>query len=1172
MLFYRQRRFVIFSLVCLLSVLLLAKFAAPLYLKAQSAAAALTATPTSTGADNVGSNTGEGDITTQVSIINNVIAPNGGGPGYPVTVTLYVNSPAGDVQMLADAIKSHSFFPIVRIDKTCEYSAGEARVIVGLVRQSFGPDTIIEFGNEINNGDIECKNWPTYQQNYQAVQSSNLSPSAIDFYMGNPAYTFDKLPGSLQGIINGANPRTANSYGCVGATSATCDDNAMQTFKTGLTGTDGKNLYVTEFSLAPGKKWDDKDAPDSDLTKVIQFIQKYSSALNAQKVTPLIRNVCSDPASDGQWLIYVKGQIYTKNGRNVTKSCANLKNPYYEFNIQRENSQNILNNFNDEYSVACLPKEEYTIGFENDPKRCLDPQKNHISCPADWQKWNIPGKLKMTVDGKAYGLFRNESAVSARTGTNSPPNRMESVESFISTPNSGAKASTTNAAADKSDLSLRQAPMYSLTTLEQQCTYVVAKLKAVHELCKPENRVDTYTTAGQVSPKDNGEECGLNTDIPGTSVSYDQESMLSAFQNKNMTCKELTDSPKESDKAFVSDLVKVNVSMETAYRPAFIVAVTTFDNPQSTDNVITKTAGDDGKEPVVNQKFQVVDYLEVKIPAIATDFLPPESTEKSSSLINADRNSYRDPMALTADVLRTSDFQKDYVQQQIDDRKKLRAASANFNGPIIGNNGNMPIFCNVNGKLVANCDTPSQSGADYKDQIPQALVTFINASSKVETHDTWDSLPCNSNEVEIYGPENKERIAEEGKSILAQLKAKQLGPYTKKTEISTNITVHVEDMTKGGDVTTHTELYFVTPQRYALQYAQESMLNFLSNATQLGYANAQETIQSVFTPSKFSPLLRAELAKTLTGREVKTAQEIVNIQAPANPVPVVPGKTPPPTTQTKDIELIGLINDVSDRPYVQSIFWRVAGQAASLPTRMMSLLTTKVGSAINDYTRGCTGNFATDNWFSGNCLRATDESGGSVPASPTPGTPGNICIETKLLNPDGSADTTKLNQYAADLMDYLGQPNTANFWDAYFAGYLRGAKPYLFSANDQRCNASGTCYSMVIQRAVENRINPYLAIAIALNETGGFRSLQPDWSGPHFGCGVNLDPNGPTIGFGTIPAKLNCMVGAFNNYYNQGMNPDAALTKYGYANGSRNQNLTKIIGIISHQKYLGVCN
>jgi hypothetical protein len=95
-----------------------------------------------------------------------------------------------------------------------------------------------------------------------------------------------------------------------------------------------------------------------------------------------------------------------------------------------------------------------------------------------------------------------------------------------------------------------------------------------------------------------------------------------------------------------------------------------------------------------------------------------------------------------------------------------------------------------------------------------------------------------------------------------------------------------------------------------------------------------------------------------------------------------------------------------------------------------------------------------------------------------------------------------------------------------------------------------------------------LIMAIALNETGGLISNEPGFIGPHFGCGI--DRNNPGfISAGTIEDKLTCALGFFSR--NRNLTSDAALRLYGYANGSRNSNLNKIINIMSEGEYTGTC-
>lgn len=651
---------------------------------------------------------------------------------------------------------------------------------------------------------------------------------------------------------------------------------------------------------------------------------------------------------------------------NVSKKQK--KNPFYEFNIQREQSPNVLHNFYDEYSVACMPKQAYSVGFENTEK-C---GKAGVFCPADWQSWNVPGEFKLTADGKFFGLFRDQKKVTARVNSNSPNTRLESIEGYLGTvsplgPSSRATAVSPLSPINPDEVSTKQSPLYSLTTLEQQCELVVKKLQAVQYLCQPKNRVELYTTAGKVSPdtSDNELACGLDTDIPGTS--YNQSSMLKAFSGKNKSCNALANSTNDDDRKFLTDLLKVNTSLETAYRPAFIVAVTTFDPPAATSPNATLHPKD---EPPVSGAFNVVDYLEVKVPATASDFLPPDSAQKSSGddQMNKDRNNYRDPLLATADLLQSYDALNNEKQKEETDRQQMRAyGDIKPAGSIIGQG--LPVFCNINGKLVLDCKTKEGTGTSYQDQIPAALSTFINASGLIAPHDGWDSLPCSAaDEVQIYGPKNTEKIAEQAKTIVAELQAQNIGPYEKKKDITATMSARVVDSQIDHTIKTTTTLYYVGPHRYGLQHIQNGFLSFLSleqldasqNGKSTALANLTNVGKSVLDPSKFSPLLKSELGKSINGEQKKQAYEITSSDAlPPPGQPTIPGIRP--------FDLVGKFQDKSDNPNSEGIFWKVAGQVASLPTRMMAMVTTPFISKVNQDTQKCTGNYATEQWLKDGC-------------------------------------------------------------------------------------------------------------------------------------------------------------------------------------------------------------
>ncbi len=122
------------------------------------------------------------------------------------------------------------------------------------------------------------------------------------------------------------------------------------------------------------------------------------------------------------------------------------------------------------------------------------------------------------------------------------------------------------------------------------------------------------------------------------------------------------------------------------------------------------------------------------------------------------------------------------------------------------------------------------------------------------------------------------------------------------------------------------------------------------------------------------------------------------------------------------------------------------------------------------------------------------------------------------------------------------------------------AKQHLFEIS---CNGQ-ICYEYIIGQTVANSrcggryFNPYVAIAIALNETGGLVSNLPDGSNiKHFGC----DPFG-RLGIGLTPVeKFQCMINTFSNSCNNGLSEEEALRRYGYNPSDNLNNLVVILGL-----------
>jgi len=122
------------------------------------------------------------------------------------------------------------------------------------------------------------------------------------------------------------------------------------------------------------------------------------------------------------------------------------------------------------------------------------------------------------------------------------------------------------------------------------------------------------------------------------------------------------------------------------------------------------------------------------------------------------------------------------------------------------------------------------------------------------------------------------------------------------------------------------------------------------------------------------------------------------------------------------------------------------------------------------------------------------------------------------------------------------------------------AKQHLF---ENTCEGQ-VCYEYIISQTTANPLcqgryfNPYIAIAIALNENGGLVSNLPDGSNiKHFGC----DPFG-RLGIGLTPIeKFRCMINTFSNSCNNGLSEEEALERYGYNPSDNLNNLVNILGL-----------
>jgi hypothetical protein len=766
-------------------------------------------------------------------------------------------------------------------------------------------------------------------------------------------------------------------------------------------------------------------------------------------------------AGAGEMYVYAKGyglaavydnfDVTTPGNRpidwNASTDLCDLKpkqkttaSNYFEYNIHRAVSinnakgQDVLDSLYNGYSVSCMPLQDYKLALtdvQSINKNCGGKYK----CNGGWNTgWQIDGALKINASNTLFGLLRNEKKVNSNIETDSLPGRFDSIESYFSTRNTqqdaanqsrstpltsqptltenpDANQSTAQSAPDMlSDV--YQSPLYKLLTLDQQCQMIQEKLQAVETLCKSENRIEGDPT-----------DCALDQNIPGENMT--QLALWSQVKGKN--CTDLMKLPSSTDpknKSLKDLILEVNPSMDTAYRPAFIVAATTFDPEPS--NV--ETTSPDVTAPQTKQ-FIVLDYLEVKVPAFGSDFLLSDPSAAGTATTTdavpitigngTDPTSYyRDPLLRTTDALRTGESIQTDQQKERDARTTMRTNGKTLkttggSGSVVGSSDpkvTVPILC-YDQSPIAPAGTGAPAGAPKlvacdpntnNDKIPAALLYFLNSNAKLidgpdSSSNTTSTDETNRGDCAVQEPDfydknfyddkTKRKIAEQAKTIVSQLEAPdQVGQFVKKKTIATNIHTDIPDAlvysnNGNGTIPTSTQLFFVSPHRYGLQYVQSSFLSFLTleqqknaglnNVTQkltdLGVGSTDSTGQFVLDPQKFSKLLRTDFTGKIA---INSADQLMK---PAGTV------TDVGSGKDTDVRLSGQLQSYDDKNKdnngvsTRSLFWKLAGQVASLPTRLMALVTTPVGSPLNDYTLACTGGlknpnpFATEDWLLGRC-------------------------------------------------------------------------------------------------------------------------------------------------------------------------------------------------------------
>jgi hypothetical protein len=206
-------------------------------------------------------------------------------------------------------------------------------------------------------------------------------------------------------------------------------------------------------------------------------------------------------------------------------------------------------------------------------------------------------------------------------------------------------------------------------------------------------------------------------------------------------------------------------------------------------------------------------------------------------------------------------------------------------------------------------------------------------------------------------------------------------------------------------------------------------------------------------------------------------------------------------------------------------------------------------------------------------LRAYWIGEGNSMENPTPssGTPGHIPDDYKPPAVNGKATNApfisaeQAQKYADELSDILSDPYKQCF---FLSEFFAHSDHMMFEVSDQ-CGGM-VCYEYIIQQSLATKdqlgsvLNPYVAMAMALEDGGLIGDPEYGNMGTFFGCGVNSQIKGPedgivnphsatnpdvVISYQTVDKKFDCMANTLESYYSdQGMNASQTYSMYASGN------------------------
>lgn len=486
----------------------------------------------------------------------------------------------------------------------------------------FPAGTIVIVGNELNNLDLEYKGvtggsdaqklanaGKQYATQFNALanavsacgQHYRVAPAPPDLYNG----VWDPVPWISSFRSNG---------GCAGAEYLVANIFALGGSRVGLPALDA--WQYLETNMCPGKKVihfgglgvDPNTQPPPSVKSQVDFLNAFQLPQGIETAATLIIDPCKNSnVSKSDWLFYVYGKAYDKDGNEVGEDCSTRDKPSFVYpGIEDMQSTADKNAMAASYMLTCGNKITLEGAIRGDDK-LNDALPNYNSFVDDGSGGKCdPNNAACSVE--AFGnvfidntktvipLFRMQDASVPRPSD--PTRRTEDLEGFFSS--TYTKKQTAGAADQITPLA--NGVSRKLTPATTQCANTMTYLNAIKQLCDEEkNRAniainavgttsDSKQPPQQASPSANTSgECALYLSIPGADQRYasyrDVQARLPSVSGEQICSPKWIDTVKTRDKEWYKAFSSIEVTTPKGFKPAYIVRY--MDRPEEQPSSFT---------------------------------------------------------------------------------------------------------------------------------------------------------------------------------------------------------------------------------------------------------------------------------------------------------------------------------------------------------------------------------------------------------------------------------------------------------------------------------------------------------------------------------------------------------------------------------------------------------